>query len=246
MTVARLIVDPPQPGEWNMAVDEALLHSAGAGLTTLRFYEWSAATLSLGYFQAYGGRELHAASRDLSCVRRSSGGGAILHDHELTYSFAAPVIGRGRLGFDSVYAAFHESLVGVLAEWGLHAHLCGPDAKEHADNPPFLCFQRRARGDVLLGPSKVCGSAQRRLRGALLQHGSVILKSSSWAPEILGIEQLSGRSLASAELANAWGSAIASRIGTHWQRGELTPQEGRLAEEFRSGRFASHDWLRRR
>ena len=77
MTVARLIVDPPARGTWNMAVDEALLHSCGhTGSRCLRIYAWAAPTLSLGYFQAYADRQSHRASQDCAVVRRATGGGA--------------------------------------------------------------------------------------------------------------------------------------------------------------------------
>ncbi len=90
-TDCRLIVHPPSPGAWNMAVDEALLMDAVEnGVATLRFYQWSEPTLSLGYFQRYSDREQHAASRKCAVVRRQSGGGAILHDRELTYSLMLP------------------------------------------------------------------------------------------------------------------------------------------------------------
>src|SRR5262245_32066382 len=96
MTV-RLIIDPPQKGAWNMAVDQALLESAAAsGGVALRFYQWSEPTLSLGYFQPIAARSEHPPSLHSPVVRRASGGGAILHDRELTYSIAAPseIIGR--------------------------------------------------------------------------------------------------------------------------------------------------------
>ena len=87
----RLIIDRPLPGAWNMAVDEALLLDASEnGSASLRFYGWNAPTLSLGYFQRYDDRDLHAASRDCAVVRRQTGGGAILHDRELTYSLVLP------------------------------------------------------------------------------------------------------------------------------------------------------------
>ena len=89
MRQIRLLHDPPAAGAWNMAVDEALLETAAdSGVATLRFYQWNEPTLSLGYFQAATDRDQHPASRDCPLVRRASGGGAILHDRELTYSMA--------------------------------------------------------------------------------------------------------------------------------------------------------------
>src|SRR3569833_2236254 len=87
-TNCRLIVDESRGGELNMAIDELL---ADAARPVLRFYAWRPATLSLGYFQAYADRHAHAASLGCPVVRRSSGGGAIVHDHEITYSLVVPV-----------------------------------------------------------------------------------------------------------------------------------------------------------
>ena len=76
---------------WNMAVDQALLESVDkTQVPVIRFYQWESPALSLGYFQKMADRELHPASRDADCVRRATGGGAILHDRELTYSVALP------------------------------------------------------------------------------------------------------------------------------------------------------------
>src|SRR5262245_57717493 len=97
MSEIRLLSDPPAPGAWNMAVDEVLLTAAAAsGQATLRFYTWNEPTLSLGYFQAAADRQQHAASLACTLVRRASGGGAILHDRELTYSVALPLAGANR------------------------------------------------------------------------------------------------------------------------------------------------------
>src|SRR5689334_21696416 len=91
MNSLRLIIDPPRQGSMNMAIDDALLESAAeAGVATLRLYQWSEPTLSLGYFQAAAERKTHQPSLTCALVRRASGGGAILHDRELTYSLALP------------------------------------------------------------------------------------------------------------------------------------------------------------
>ena len=90
-TEFHLLLDPPGDGAWNMAVDETLLEAAAAeGLCSLRFYQWAEPTLSLGYFQAYADRNQHEASRQSAVVRRASGGGAIMHDFDVTYSLAVP------------------------------------------------------------------------------------------------------------------------------------------------------------
>ena len=87
----RLFLDGAAAGGWNMAADELLLEQASdTGQASLRIYSWSEPTLSLGYFQSHADRQTHAPSRDCRLVRRRSGGGAILHEHEITYALAIP------------------------------------------------------------------------------------------------------------------------------------------------------------
>ena len=120
----RLLLDPPAPGAWNMAVDETLLEAAAAeGQCTLRFYQWAEPTLSLGYFQPYADRDRHAASRRCAVVRRASGGGAILHDFDVTYSLA--VHDRHPLAIDRLrtYQVVHRALIEVLSQWGIEASM---------------------------------------------------------------------------------------------------------------------------
>ena len=214
MPTARLIIDPPASGTWNMAVDEALLESAGRGITTLRFYQWNEPTLSLGYFQAAGEREGHAASRDCPLVRRASGGGAIVHDRELTYCLAAPIVERFGRQANALYDTVHNTLVETLAEFGVRARLHAPAAiNARPASQAFLCFQRRTRGDVLCGEAKIAGSAQRRRRGAVLQHGSILLARSPHAPELLGIGELTGIAISPGDLIAAWGPRLQACLG---------------------------------
>src|SRR5690349_2496197 len=89
----RLLNDPPASGAWNMAVDEALLEGVASGRSpaTLRFYSWRPACLSLGYFQPFGIVDVSGCrARGVDVVRRPTGGRAILHDRELTYSLTLP------------------------------------------------------------------------------------------------------------------------------------------------------------
>ena len=261
----RLLLDPPAPGAWNMAVDEALLEAAAAdGQCTLRFYQWAEPTLSLGYFQTYADRDCHAASRQ--CAGGASGKRRRGHParFRVTYSLAVP--DRHPLAIDRLrtYQVVHNALIEVLSQWGIEASLFVVDAKKltggddvgrrpsrssspghrpggpdqsyppigltgqefseplarWADNTgstapitpgrcpglgepssfgavrqPFLCFQRRAPGDVLVAGEKVAGSAQRRCRGAVLQHGSVLLARSPAAPELLGLKELAAKTI---------------------------------------------------
>jgi len=200
----RLIVDAPATGASNMGIDEMLMERAAEqGSATLRFYEWSPATLSLGYFQNAADREAHVASRDCTLVRRSSGGGAILHDRELTYSIALPTAHPLAADPETLYRRIHGLLLEALAEFGISAAL-NKQALVQLGGEPFLCFERRAVGDVVLAGFKICGSAQRRRRGAILQHGSILLARSPAAPELPGIAELASRAPTAAELRYAW------------------------------------------
>lgn len=256
----RLIVDPPARGVWNMAVDEALLESAaGGGPATLRFYAWSEPTLSLGYFQAVADRGQHAASRSCPLVRRASGGGAILHDRELTYSIAMPLASRFGRGADSLYAQVHGALIETLAGAGVPAILYAAEnaAGERALSAlPFLCFERRSAGDVIAGETtageavrfahKVAGSAQRRQRGALLQHGSILLARSPQAPELPGIADLAGVVLAAGDLVDMWTPRLLAALGATGERDTLSASEQSLAASLAEGRFGSRAWETRR
>jgi len=238
----RLLIDPPAAGAWNMAVDELLLESAAEGRASLRFYQWNEATLSLGYFQQFDERKQHAASRCCAAVRRLTGGGAIVHDRELTYSLALP---RGHASADDrdrLYSLAHRSLLAALAEKGLRAEVFCPCAQSGRREEEFLCFQRRTPGDVILGGMKIAGSAQRRRRGAVLQHGSVLLARSSAAPELPGIVELSGIELSPLELIERWQPQLAEAIGLQCADEPLSTEERRRAESLVGLRYGNRTW----
>jgi lipoate-protein ligase A len=244
--VCRLILDGPADGAWNMAVDETLLALAARdGGPILRFYGWSEPTLSLGYFQPYGDRQGHPPSRACPVVRRPSGGGAIVHDRELTYSFAVPVAHPLARPPDALYRLFHETLAEALPPpdgrppaglWTGPAHAAGA----------FLCFERRAAGDLVCEAAKIAGSAQRRRRGALVQHGGVLLACSAAAPDLPGWEDLCGAPCPAAALIAAWCDRLARRAGLAWRTLPLGPEESRLAGLLADTKYRRPGWTRRR
>lgn len=235
----RLILDPPRSGAWNMAVDEVLLESAVDGeLPCLRFYFWTPATVSLGYFQPVGAVSECPSARNCPVVRRASGGGAIIHDNELTYSLSvgpADVEAFGRL---RLYRIMHETLVEALSRFGVRAELCG-EAKAPS---PFLCFQRHYDTDVLVGKVKIAGSAQRRREGAVLQHGSVLLRRSEAAPELDSIEEAAGLVISTGALIEAWLNVLARRLGFAWKERPLSGDERRRAEVIMAEKYGNEDW----
>ena len=230
-----------------MAVDEVLLDAAAAtGNASLRFYRWSEPTLSLGYFQNYADRESHAASRKCSAVRRASGGGAILHDRELTYSLAVPMAQRTAKTATALYDSVHGALIAALALWRVRAERCCNAPAREPGEQPFLCFQRRTQGDVVLDGVKICGSAQRRRGGAILQHGSLLLHASKAAPELPGLADVSGASFDEAELLAGWLAVLAERMNLALTPARLSADESGRATVLAQEKYRAEKWTRRR
>ena len=241
----RLLIDPPASGAWNMAVDEVLLEwSAASGRCCWRFYRWQEPTLSLGYFQRYDDRWSHAASRACAVVRRASGGGAILHDAELTYSVVVSgghPLARRRL---ALYEAIHTALIELLADRGITASLCSGPPGTAPGRQPFLCFQRRSPGDLLVGHAKIAGSAQRRVSGAVLQHGSVLLGRSDAAPELDGLNELAALPITHDQLIKAWLEKLARRLAFRWQEEPLAGPERARAATLVETKYGSDRWTK--
>lgn len=248
-----------------MAVDEALLEAAVAGSdATLRLYQWNEPTLSLGYFQRYDDRQTHAASRECAIVRRQSGGGAILHDHELTYSLTLPP--GHPLGRDAtaLYHAIHNVFIELLSPrlpsqtppWQLA--LNAADSRLPPSAEPFLCFQRRAKGDLVLRSSefaatnsetctyKLLGSAQRRHRGAILQHGSFLISRSSAAPELSGWQDLIGVELSIAELSAGVVRQFCGKLGVELEPSKLPFAIRTAAQGIDREKYSARSWTARR
>jgi lipoate-protein ligase A len=244
--LCRFFEHEPAAGAWNMAVDEALVEAAAAdGVASLRFYQWAPPTLSLGYFQSAEERLEHAASCECPLVRRASGGGAILHDRELTYSLAIPASNPWAANAEQLYSTTHDALAAALDSLGVAARLC-PTSEPRRTGEPFLCFQRRATGDLLVGNVKLAGSAQRRHRQAVLQHGSILLAASCFAPELPGLEEIAGREIPAKSLLDLFRRTLERRLNIDWTQCALPSDfEGRVASIERE-KFASHTWTFRR
>ena len=264
MSDVRLIIDPPSPGPWNMAVDEVLLMDAvDNGHATLRFYQWSEPTLSLGYFQPFADRKQHFASRNCAIVRRQSGGGAILHDHELTYSLVLPpgdpLTRDAPHLYNAVHAAFIAALTKVSDDANTSPSLKCRGNQTSAETPvePFLCFQRQSPGDVVLTPPtdsiatrhlprKVLGSAQRRHRGAILQHGSLLLEKSTSAPELVGLSDLTGRLPSVQELITAVCAELEFSCKIRLVPYQMSAELQSKAADLSNNKYGSRIWTNRR
>lgn len=171
----RLLATPPLAGPENMAVDEVLLHRAAAtGEAVFRVYAWSGPTLSLGRNQPARGEYDPTALRDhgVSVVRRLTGGRAVLHHREVTYSVTAPESLGAALR--DAYRRINEILVDALRALGANAAIASPMGR--APLPSTApCFEEPTEGELVLGARKLVGSAQYREAGALLQHGSILV-----------------------------------------------------------------------
>ncbi len=171
-----------QTGALNMALDESLVARVeGGGTSVLRFYGWNPPAISLGYAQSADGEldvdACRAAGVDI--VRRPTGGRAVLHWQELTYSaiFAAPSEPFGAR-IEQTYSVIGECLVAGLRRFGAdveleRAHVRSPRPRRGTAALP--CFSSIARSEVKWRGRKLVGSAQRRFAGAILQHGSIVI-----------------------------------------------------------------------
>ena len=229
-----------------MAVDESLLESTSqSGDSALRFYQWSVPTLSLGYFQPLDDRRQHADSAQCPVVRRTTGGGAIVHDDELTYSLSLPRNASSARTTGQLYLCVHEALIAALEELGVGANIhdsFGSTPK----HPPFLCFERRASTDVLVKRHKIAGSAQRRREAAVLQHGSILLGRSAAAPQLPGIHEISGLNLTADDLTSMLLAHLSRNLSMSFEQGELSGAELRRAGEIEHNRYLASDWTNRR
>jgi lipoate-protein ligase A len=193
MGTVRVVIEPePQSGVRNMALDEALLEAAlERGECTVRWYRWNSATVSLGYFQSADAAGTIPGLAELPIVRRLSGGGAILHHHEWTYSCSVPPGHPLAESATSIYAFVHQQVVEALVQQGIHAALRGEALAEREG--AFLCFGRGDPRDIVLAGQKILGSAQRRRRGAVLQHGSLLVRASEYARQFPGVLDLTNK-----------------------------------------------------
>jgi lipoate-protein ligase A len=209
-----LIVDPqPLSGRRNMALDAALLATGqGSQRSIVRIYRWREPTVSLGHFQQAGPQDERL--QGLPVVRRLTGGGAILHDREITYSCVVPDTHPIRHSPSRLYGLVHEAIIELLAGLKVEARLRGSGLPPQGlpapttasaigqTSEPFLCFLRADPNDIVMDVGacdgsgrrivhKVTGSAQRRRRGTILQHGSILLSASPLTPSVPGISDLS-------------------------------------------------------
>lgn len=268
ITTWRLLESGPADGYWNMAVDEAILDAVVAGIAppTLRVYAWQPAAVSLGFFQplddAIGLEEIE--KRGFGLVRRPSGGRAILHKDELTYSVTVPedAITDGHSVMGS-YRAISRGIEAGLGLLGLGAHLAERkgEARMKAQGLPTVCFAKAAKCDMTVQGRKIVGSAQTRRRGVIMQHGSVPIhidpeehlavmpgggtdreSQEKLLAAACGVGDALGRPVSYDELAAALVQGFAERLDLTLEPGDLTDWEQARAQELREQKYLTHEW----
>ena len=271
----RLIIEEsPRSGAANMAVDEAIAEAAaeGAVLPSLRFYRWHLPTVSLGRHQkAADVDETQLAARGYDLVRRTTGGRAILHTDELTYSVAGaitePLMAGGVM---DAYLRFSNGLLSGLEVLGLVAKKAGARTRASRDLSA-VCFEVPSAYEITAGGLKLMGSAQSRRRGYVLQHGSLPLWGDiTRLVDVLAVscaekkrlrQQLprlaitladaldvppDSENLAFPRVASAMAEGFASALGLDLQPGTLSARELRRSAELIRTRFADPAWTRHR
>jgi lipoyl(octanoyl) transferase len=238
----RLITTWGADPAFNMGLDEALLESEDSP-PTLRFYSWRPDTLSLGYFQRF--EEVPGAEQAGALVRRITGGGAIHHVRELTFSIAAPLdhpLYQGPIA-DS-YGRVHEAIAVALAGFGVPARMRGDEKLASDLAGTGMCFHKSTALDLAWNGRKGVGSAQRRRNGRVLHHGSIKLGSSPLEGSIAtASEHQAG--LSAEIFAPALREAFERTLGLPLEAAVPTPDE-RVRTRFLGRRYVDPEFLRRR
>jgi len=272
----RYLVTEAMSPEMNMAVDEAILqlHAEGKVPPTVRFYTWNPATLSIGYFQKalkeINLEEVH--KHGLGFVRRPTGGRAVLHDKELTYSvIVSEQHPKMPSSVTEAYKIISMGLLHGFQNLGLKAEmvsLASEEEKEKYSSPgSSACFDSPSWYELVVEGKKVAGSAQTRQKGVILQHGSILLDMDvellfsllnfssdrlkqrmmeSFRQKAVTINEVSPRAISLQEAIDAFGRGFASGLDVELVPGELTEEELALAKELAQTRYGTEEWNLRR
>ena len=269
-----LIEDSPRSGAANMAVDEAIAEAAAAGAVppTLRFYRWNPPTVTLGRHQKLADvDETQIAARGYDLVRRATGGRAILHVDELTYSVSGPIEEpRMAGGVMDAYLRFSNALLSGLSTLGLKAEKAGGRTRAGRELSA-ACFETPSAYEITAGGRKLMGSAQSRRKGYVLQHGSLPLwgdvtrlvdvlalsctakdrlrqqlrRQAATLAEALDLPPDSER-LAFPHVAAAMAGGFASALDQDLEPGTLSASELSRSAELIRVRYADPAWTRQR
>ena len=270
MTLWRFLVTPPARGAWNMALDQTILEHIGRGesLPTLRLYAWEPACLSLGHAQPFADVDVsRLQARGWEVVRRITGGRAILHTDELTYSVIAPndepVIAGTVL---ESYNRLAQALLLAVKNLELPVEINNGVAQNDILHNNPVCFEVPSTYEITVDGKKLIGSAQARKKEGVLQHGSLPLSGDlARICEALVFEKESARAEASKRLlarattvesalgrvvswemaAQAFIHAFEAQLGLNLKRGELSESEANRTEELVKEKYDQPSWTER-
>jgi len=269
-TTWRLLVDPPAQGAWNMAVDESLLEHVGRGesLPTLRLYAWEPACLSLGYAQPFADVDIvRLSQRGWDVVRRPTGGRAILHTDELTYSITAPLDEPRVVGtvLES-YNRLAQALLAAVQSLGIAVELKDHEKGQDNGTQGPVCFEVPSAYEITVGGKKLIGSAQARRREGVLQHGTLPLVGDfgritdalvfpddvardAAAEKLLSrattVESVLGRKIEWKTAAQAFVHAFESELNLTFERGDISDAERVRAEALLREKYTHVTWTER-
>lgn len=266
----RLLIHDPLPPPMALAIDEAIaLRCADdGGQPTLRFYQWDRPAISIGRFQPIEAavRWADCRSANIPVLRRITGGRAVWHHRELTYSLVTPL--PSPLFSSSLLetvALIGCALADGLQQLGLPAHASPAPLPDSAPRRPRRmdthrsahCFAEPAWYEVSVDGKKVIGSAQRRWRDRFLQQGSILLRHDAhavarWLPvdpndlqAATGLNDVLPKPVEADRLAELLTRHVASTWKIELQPGSLTVEESALAEELAREKYEHVAWTRR-
>lgn len=244
----RLLIDQPADAAWNMAVDEALLQLGE--VPTLRLYGWSPHAVSLGYFQRAG--DFRDLPPDTTIVRRLTGGGAIHHGDEVTFSLTLdteilPAI------VETSYRLVHTALIAACLDRGIACELATEGELQRPRPRPRpaerWCFAVPGCSDIRTNRGKLFGSAQRRVtrpRSRVLHHGSLVLRRPQLTPFVAAADDaLRIDEHAIAQLHDAIASRLAAALGLTLMPGSLTADELNRANQLKTERYCNDAFTHR-
>jgi lipoate-protein ligase A len=263
----RLLITPPMNGAWNMAIDETLLESVytGNSLPVLRLYTWEPPCLSLGYAQPSGDIDLQAlAEHQWDLVRRPTGGRAILHTDELTYSVTAPY-GEPRLegGVLESYLRLSQALLHALKLLGLPVSAREADTENNHKTLNPVCFEVPSNYEITVNEKKLVGSAQARKKEGILQHGTLplwgdisritrVMKYPDEQARTLAarkvlerattVEQIYGKAPSWEEVSSAVVSGFEQVLNLRFEEVKLKPDEVHRAEQLVKEKYGHPSW----
>lgn len=224
----------------NMAIDEAIftMREKLDPPSTLRFYGWKPAAISIGYFQKIEDLSLQRHKRQkLIIVRRLTGGGAILHRSEITYSLACSTHEFPTFGdIIKTQQLVHEAIILGLQNLGINAEL---ERKQTKKPDPYFCFVSPSKNDVVEDGRKIVGSAQRRRKRAFFQHGSILMDNKITS-ESRKEKKDRGKIIDSLIL------GFEKKLSINLVLGQLTKEEVKLSQELRQTKYSTQNWNYRR